>query len=708
GYAVRRIMKQMNQPDAPVVNFLFCGAPDDPATPRPELANLYATMTELNHFSDSAIPFSAQYGADGPRLVDEGAAYDNVYLLPQEHRTPEARRDSLSRMGSYLFHELTTPLGVRLDQTRMRRAQTPFRSLGTFGVWFPRGLLLRLAARTACGRLMEEWQAAGATLNLSEQAVLNAALTRALADPELGADALGARIAERAGELMDAPPRDALTKVLVTLEEQSMSPMAQDDPGGWAKQALTKVRDWLGSGVAIPGVAAMQQKRSPLTRALEAAAAALAKDWDERLGAVVAGLMDHGGRRLAVAEAAVARLMHYCDEATNAHAARVQKQSARAGQGQDQLDRALAECISGGGWSLFGGRSRRSLRVFVDHLAAYARQCLGEDTATVVLQFHAALRGRLADRMRDLGFCRQRLRHLQELLEQSADGSEGDVDNVSDTMTFTRTPGGPGWGTPPPSQLTPGLLSTEAYWQSIRESATNRVVLPEGETGLESAAKHFLASLTSEHWLQLDQVIGDQVLAARGGLLRLCLDSADMARHFATPLISQAIECLTDHLPITDVAQVEFAIQTGLPARITSYHANARPLVCATAPVPGPQSRGSGVRRVVMAGGPEQPEPRPARPKPGAEAQAGMLLIPASEAGRQFGEMAKGLFPELALVKVPGQADLMFCREQLSLRLEDLEPLLRGSRNAYHEACLTPQTSPHARFDLIDWTPLDP
>src|SRR5262249_24406038 len=154
--------KQVNQPDSPVTSFLFCGAPEDPATPRPDQANLYATLTELNHFTDPAIRFSAQYGTDGPRLVDEGPAFDHLYLLTQQHRSPEGRRHALAHMGSYLFHEITTPLGLRLDQARMKRnPAAPFRSLGTFGVWFPRGLLLRLAAREACLNLIQEWQSGG-------------------------------------------------------------------------------------------------------------------------------------------------------------------------------------------------------------------------------------------------------------------------------------------------------------------------------------------------------------------------------------------------------------------------------------------------------------------------------------------------------------------------------------------------------------------
>ena len=43
------------------------------------------------------------------------------------------------------------------------------------------------------------------------------------------------------------------------------------------------------------------------------------------------------------------------------------------------------------------------------------------------------------------------------------------------------------------------------------------------------------------------------------------------------------------------------------------------------------------------------------------------LLIPASEAGRQYGEEAERVLPGVHLVNVPGQADLMFCREQNEL-----------------------------------------
>src|SRR5262249_49780922 len=283
GFAIRRLLKQLRHPDANLTAFLFCGAPDDPATPPAELSNLYATLTELNHFSDPTVTFAAQYGADGPRLVEEGSAFDALYLLTQETRAPESRRDTLAHFGSYLFHEMTTPLGIHLDSQRMKTppsfagdAGTPFRSFGTHAVWFPRGLLLRLAARRAVARLLEDWcaQPEGSTDfvpegsryrsgyfdTLSSPALdiqgapteeLDAALAPRLAAPALQPDAIKTRLEEQAALSLDGQtPATALMQLLGNLEEQALQFFAQDDPGTWARPALQRVRDWLGSGLS--------------------------------------------------------------------------------------------------------------------------------------------------------------------------------------------------------------------------------------------------------------------------------------------------------------------------------------------------------------------------------------------------------------------------------------------------------------------------
>lgn len=661
GYGLRRLLQQLRYADSEVTALLFCGATEDPATPRTELANIYATLTELSHFNDPGVPFTAQYGVDLPRYVDNGSPFHQVYLLKLAHRSPESVRDAVAHLGSYLFHELTTPLGIRLKNIRECKTNTdatPFRSFGTYAVWFPRGLLLRMAARQACLHLLQDWQATG---EATAQDEVEAACASALADPELRFEVLCARLESSAAGAFDGNLSGALTALLASLDEQSQQSVAQDDLGNWVRQALWRVHEWVGSAGSW-GDSDFQKSR--LSRAMNLAIQKLAEQWDQRLTEIAISLMEHPGGRVASAEAALEKFIQFCKDSAATHRPRLEQQSQRTKTAGEHLDKALDACIAGqGGFSFFGSRSRRLLRVFMDHLAAYGRQSLSEGLVTAGVHFYGTLQRRLEDRLREMSFCRQRLRNMQETLETAVP--------VEETAPVTRFE----------TEMTPihsPLPSTEAYWDAIRDSETARVVLPEGETDMEQAALRFLESLTAEQWTQLDQTLQDQVLGAMGGLHKICTTSSDLSRSLATPLLIQLAVSLGNLLPTTDVAEAEFsaaeAEKEGLATRIQAYFASALPLVI------GKDSSN----------------------------QYAYLLVPASDRGKEFGEEAKQTIRSLELVRVSGQADLMFCREQGNLNIEDLRPMLASCRQVYDETILTPSTSPHARFDITDWVPLDP
>jgi hypothetical protein len=144
------------------------------------------------------------------------------------------------------------------------------------------------------------------------------------------------------------------------------------------------------------------------------------------------------------------------------------------------------------------------------------------------------------------------------------------------------------------------------------------------------------------------------------------------------------------------------------------YHEHAEPLVVQT--VGRMRKRGSGVHALAgdsRAAPPSEEPGHVTRPVSNAgfdlsEQQHSFLLIPVSEAGKHYGQQAHQVLPALHTVSVPGQADLMICREQGCLKLEDLEQVLKNCRNAYQETAHAPNVSSHARFDINDWTPLDP
>jgi serine/threonine protein kinase len=721
GYALRRLFHQLRQPESPVTAFVLCGAPDDPATPPAEQANVYATLTELNHFADAAIPFTAQYGSDGPRLVDQGPPYDGAYVLTLANRSPDARQDAVTHLGSYLFHELTTPLGLRLDQSRQQPAAvncTPFRSFGTYSVWFPRGLLLRLAARTACKRIVEAWQAAdefarddgwrrrngssrsdidtSAWRSDGDTAEVTAVCAKALADPELRPEALASRLEEVAGKALDATPAEALARLLATLEEQAQQVLAHDDPGNWAKQAARRVYEWLGPGLASKGYGtagsrmAGDWRKSKLSRALEAAAQEVAEGWSNQLAREAVGLMETPGRRVAEAESGLQRFILASQEAAASLANRLRDQAAHVERAQGQLQSALEACAAGGGFTLFGGRSRRHLRVFLDYLAAFARQCLAEDVACAVKQFWSRLEGFLGERLRDLAFCRQRLRHLQESLEAPALAEEDEVP----AALLGESALSP---SPPPS--------TATFWEAISRSATTHVVLPVGESGLEAAADHFVGRLNDEQWAHLDQFLQDRVLTPLGGMHRVCLQGGDILKNLLRPLVEQTAQFLSEHLPITDVAQVLLG-EDGVPV--------ARPAAANNGAGRDAFDLQEQIRRCyersapVVGGRADPPSPRQTPPPaPEAEGRA-FLLIPTSEAGKAYGELAQRTVPELQHVLVAGQSALVFCRESGYIRQDELHQLLRACARAYEESAPVPHVSPHARCDIVDWMPLDP
>jgi hypothetical protein len=244
------------------------------------------------------------------------------------------------------------------------------------------------------------------------------------------------------------------------------------------------------------------------------------------------------------------------------------------------------------------------------------------------------------------------------------------------------------------------MMSTETYWESIRESATTRVVLPEGEEDLERAASGFVATLTADHWLQLDQTFHEQVLSVRGGLFQACSTTSDLARHLVSPLLTHASNCLGQYLPVTDVAEVELSKAEAVPGemayRIRADHENAVPMSSGS-PMATSSGRSSASNRALSQAD-----------LAATSHERSFLLVPASDSGKAYGAEAVKALPHLDLVTVPGQADLMFCREHDRLGEEEMDRILRPCRAAYDDVANAPPVSPHARFDIHDWMPIDP
>ena len=136
--------------------------------------------------------------------------------------------------------------------------------------------------------------------------------------------------------------------------------------------------------------------------------------------------------------------------------------------------------------------------------------------------------------------------------------------------------------------------------------------------------------------------------------------SGDLTRQMAVPLLDGASQFLNQHLPIMDVAQIiKGEVEAGesvLSADSSTLRDQTQDYLDRSAS-PWLNKKGHNLHQY--------------------------LLIPASNAGKGLSESVTELFPELKLVRVPGQSDLMFLSEQGGLTFEELKSLLKPCRAAY-------------------------
>ena len=664
-YAIRRQLRALGHSEDEIVAWLMTGVPGDPATPPEEQSNLYATLAEIHHFSDPATEFIARYAGGASPVEDQGPPFQAVYLVRMSHRSPEVLRETTARMAGYVFHDLTTPLGTRISQSRLAqrmKQETPFRTFGTYTVWFPRGLMLRVAARGACQQLLNAWQTPSDDPDWQD--AICQACDHRLEESPWELESLLRRIEETAAAGPDGPPTQAITAFLTEIEMQAGLAIATEDPTIWCRQAIERVREWVGSGVSVIEETT-EWRKSKIHRLFTAAAQKVAEEYSDLLAQPALAMFDQPGFRLSAAEVAYDHLLKRCEQLADEHRVLVREQAQLTEKCWQRVDQAFDACMQSTSFFLFGGRIRKLLRVFVDRLAAYARQRLNEEAFRSVLTLYSALQGRIKDLQRDLALCRQRLRGLEEALLSAPEEEEEELRFESHLQ---------------PSQ---GVAIAQQYSSTLLRGATtgmdSHIVWPEGAADLETAAELFLDRIPSEQWAELDVVLQEQVLTPLGGLGNICIQSFrdDLTRVLGSPLLEITAEFLGRLLPVTDVCSAEATsaenMEIDLPAQLRAYYHLARPSFRSTE----------------------------------EDNDEGFLVLPDSDAGKAMAQLARKDLPDVHVIHVPDQTNMLICREKANVGPAELKRFLETCEPAYLFAATSPLTTPHARCDINDWIPLE-
>jgi hypothetical protein len=174
----------------------------------------------------------------------------------------------------------------------------------------------------------------------------------------------------------------------------------------------------------------------------------------------------------------------------------------------------------------------------------------------------------------------------------------------------------------------------------------------------------------------LEEVLQSLVLAPLGGLYAICQKAGDLLGQLAGPLIDQTAAYLSNILSIADIAEGEFAGE-GKRANIVTLVQKCWERAC-----------------------PEfQYDPK---------LEASFFIVPATEAGSALAAEVSAKIPMIKTLHALGQtSDVMVCREQTNIPSNDLKEMLHLCHDAYVELSSRPSTSPHSRFDILEWMPLD-
>lgn len=666
-YTCRRLLQEQGIGEQDIFAYLFCGAPSDLATSPSEKANTYAALAEIHHYSHPDTLFTAKYRPGMQPMEDSGAPFQSVYLTRVGRRSPGTIREVASRMASYVFNDLATPLGRMLTPSRVQqyaKIGTVFRSFGTYNVWYPRGLMLRIASRQAVQRLIRLWLRDDATQRHAEvERECNALLSEANWQPE----ALALRVEQVAMEDAggEGTPAQLVESFLAQLAQQADSGFARNEPNTWCRDALQRMREWAGgAGTTGPG---SDWQRSKLDRLYLDSAEKVAGEYAAILNRPARRLFNTPGDRMAIAHAAYEKLGLQLNGIVEHYQKEVEQQRQISAQSHHKVSQALEDTLSGvRSFSFFPAkRMQRLLQNFLDAVVLFTRDRLKEYTLRAIELIYRTLAARISELQRDLKFCGQRLRTLEQSLITAA--SEQDLTSAS-MDTF----GGKS------NDISSSQMSSSQILRDAAMVLASRIVLPEGQTDLEQAATRFLASVPATAWGELDMYLQEHVMKPMGGLFSLCMNNSDLSRALNGPLLQGTAAYLNQHLEVTDVCQAELstaeALGVDLAAQTKVFHHLATPSIASKTP---------------------------------STEQSDFLLVPSTDAGKHFTELAVKALDTLKVMPISVVTDIFICREQGNLTIADMQQVFQHCTDDYEQNKSSLVSSPHSRMDTQDWLPLE-
>ena len=503
-YLLRSLLVKKGYINPDLVGLFYLPAASKQGTRGLALANTFAALTELHHFSAPGTVFSARYVHKARPVQDSGSPFARSVLLPlPDTRDVDPFQELLDLSADFLVRDLLTPLGRLADTSR---SQVPVgqgltcQSFGMYRLSWPRQALLHRLARRICRQITERWSTKDATplLETVRERIAGEWASRGLT-PENVIEELQRGAEKGLGEAPDS--------LIVSITAQLAVPTGKApeiDPTAY-EAAFAKLEKLVGR------LDADTLTRPPvLIESLQEASADLVARWCKQLEAVAVDLVELPEFRLAGAEEALRQFMATIQKTLEHYEPLSTELNGRVAEARTRIDTLFA--------SLQGGR--RTVQA-ASGLAELLKQYPKWRYQSLVLQYltntYVSLRGRLSDQLREINFCRARLYELQQ---QFADSSSADL-------------------------ATPRRAAREFF--------------PNGSRDLEEALQNFFEKLQPADWQEVDLLLQALLEEEFGGFVSICLAPANCLPRLETAMLKRVESFAAEALGRHDVAEMFMA-----------------------------------------------------------------------------------------------------------------------------------------------------
>jgi len=674
-YAVQVRLKRMGYDTPELVGVFILPPPDSTVTPTLPLANTYAALVELNHFSRPDTLFAANYDDRNGAVREKGPPFTRCYFVPGSavgpppppsssptpprhtpssipnppnrprtpgsgsvikpgsrvlptaaaQRTPDpATLPTLlkpySEAADLIRLNLFSLLGRTADEARPIAAEDDRRAFtvtafGMSGFDWPRSEVVSRTAVTVAGRLLRHW-ATPDPQKVREviPSVAQDKWSQLGLDPDTLLGHLGAAADQVAGSRVEE---------LIALTADPLVPR------GWLARlpdptAVTVALDRL---LNLLGPPASPVKRPPtaVEQALTQKAAELGTSFAADVRSLVPALIDDPQYRLAGTEALIRQFLATTD--------RLIDQFQNSACELDRAAQAGFECVS-----LYAhfqkGMRKPSAADFGEAVRHFPRARFQALTQHALVSIYQAVRDAFTAHLSDVVTARQRLEDA--------------------------------------------IATVEALAPPAESPASNRRLLPAGCASVDDAVERFLAVIGDPDLAEIDRRAVGVIEPELGGLVQACLSSTSGPADVAAVVFEETRSYLEARLGAVDFAAM-FAERFRSPQQ-------AERVLEQTYQEAEPAWVGSG---------------------PWAAHEVTVLGCPDGPGGEPLRELARRALPVTDLAVADTPDDLTVYREWPDVPLAALPHLGPAAAAAYQELPEVQQCSAHARLDVTLWRGVD-